>query len=141
MQVDIEHKMAIILVAFLVLFVGVAFAYNYYATISTHGSITTTINVETSVTDIDWGNIEPGQSTNLTIQVRTVGNTPVTLYVTASNWGPIAIEPYLALSSNATNLTIAPNEWVNIWLNLYVLDTIVGFTDFSFDITIEGIAT
>jgi len=114
----------------------------------TIGSIGTVmaINVEvywdqegTQVVDqIDWGNLEPGQSVDKTIYIKNTGNAALTLTMTYSGWVPLEAGNYITLSWDNEGATVDPDGVVAAVLTLSVSNSISGITNFSFNIIIEG---
>lgn len=114
----------------------------------TIGSIGTVkaINVEvywdqegTQVVDqIDWGNLEPGQSGDKTIYIKNTGNAALTLTMTYSSWVPLEAGNYITLSWDNEGATVDPDGVVAAVLTLSVSNSISGITNFSVNIIIEG---
>jgi len=90
------------------------------------------------VTDIDWGNCEPGDVVNMTIFVKNTGNAPMTLNMSYSGWNPVEAGNYISLSWDQEGASIDADQVVAAVLTLSVSDLITGVTDFSFNIVIEG---
>jgi hypothetical protein len=90
-----------------------------------------------NVTSIDWGFLEPGETTNVTVYVKNDGNIPVALFMKTDNWSPLLASENIALSWNRESYVLNPGS-VEAVLTLVVAEDIEGVTDFSFDITITG---
>lgn len=90
------------------------------------------------VTSIDWGNPEPGDSLNRTIYVKNTGSAPMTLNMSCSGWSPVEAENYLALTWDKEGAQVDAGVVVQAVLTLSVSESVSGFTDFSFNIVIEG---
>ena len=41
-----------------------------------------------NVTSVDWGLLEPGEASNVTVFIQNEGNIPVVLNMTTDNWNP-----------------------------------------------------
>jgi len=116
-------------------------------TLSSSGTVNT-VNVEVFwdvdctqiITDIDWGVLDPGESTSKTIYVKNTGSTAMMLNMTYSGWNPVEAGTYLSLTWDREGATVVVDEVVGAVLTLHVLDTIAGITSYSFDITIAGSA-
>lgn len=89
--------------------------------------------------EINWGMLEPSQSVTYPIYIVNIGNTPMNLSYSTSNWLPLIAENYLSLAWSYTNQTLLPNEGLDIDLTLTVSSSIENITDFSFDTTISAI--
>lgn len=92
-----------------------------------------------NVTSIDWGFLEPGATVNKTVYINNDGNIPVVLSLTTEDWNPASASDNLSLSWNregyVLNTTVPVTPTV---LTLSVSPTIIGITNFSFDIIITG---
>ena len=116
-------------------------------TLSSSGTVNT-INVEVFwdvdctqiITDIDWGVLDPGESTSKTIYVKNTGSTAMMLNMTYSGWNPVEAGTYLSLTWDREGAIVAVDEVASAMLTLHVSDTIAGITSYSFDITIAGSA-
>ena len=116
-------------------------------TLSSSGTVNT-VNVEVFwdvdctqiITDIDWGVLDPGESTSKTIYVKNTGSTAMMLNMTYSGWNPVEAGTYLSLTWDREGAIVAVDEVVSAMLTLHVSDTIAGITNYSFDITIAGSA-
>ena len=87
---------------------------------------------------IDWGVIEPGATTNVTLYIRNEGNAAVTLSLTTANWDPSEASNFMTLEWDYDGRTLNPNEVIQVTLALSVSSSIEGITSFSFDIIITG---
>ncbi|MHA1711240.1 MAG: hypothetical protein ACTSUS_04140 [Candidatus Freyarchaeota archaeon] len=87
---------------------------------------------------IDWGVIEPGATTNVTLYIRNEGNAAVTLSLTTENWNPSEASNFMTLEWDYDRRTLNPNEVIQVTLTLSVSSSIEGITSFSFDIIITG---
>ena len=114
-------------------------------TIGSHGSVKA-IGVRVywdssctnEVSSIDWGVIEPGSYTNVTVYVKNTGNSDATLTLSTENWSPSNASNYMTLTWNYDGQSIEPNDVIQVELTLAVASNITGITDFSFDIVIIG---
>jgi hypothetical protein len=92
-----------------------------------------------NVTSIDWGFLEPGTTTNVTVYIRNEGSIPVVLNMTTDNWNPTFASNNMTLSWNregyVLNTTVSTVQTV---LTLSVSPSINGVTNFTFDIVITG---
>jgi uncharacterized repeat protein (TIGR01451 family) len=99
---------AIVGLCFALLAVGVFAAVSYSKIINSTGSITAIGNVaiysdstgQSSLNQITWGNINPGESSTFTIYVKNTGNTPMTFTITTSNFIPVTMAQYMTLTWN-----------------------------------------
>jgi len=90
------------------------------------------------VSSIDWGILEPGSNVNKTVYIRNEGNIAAKLSMTTSNWSPSNASNYITLNWNYGNQTLNVNEAIQVKLTLSISSSIVGITNFSFDITIAA---
>lgn len=88
---------------------------------------------------LNWGVIEVGSSSNLTVYVRNEYSSAVSLRVEASNWTPSAASNYMSLNWNYTGQVLSTNEVIAVELTLTVHPTIIDITDFSFETIITTV--
>lgn len=111
------------------------------------GGTITSLNVEifnniqcTEVcTNINWGALTPGESTNQTIYIRNSGNRQLTLFLTVENWTPSNASNYLNLTWNKENTNLVPNQLTMATLILSTDMEISSIDNFAFEIIITGI--
>ncbi len=89
-------------------------------------------------TSIEWGELEKGGSTTVTIYVKNVGDSPQTLSLVTSDWTPTSAAEYLTLTWNYNNQPLNPNGVVQITLTLSVDSDSQGITDFGVNLLIVG---
>jgi len=90
------------------------------------------------VSSVDWGMVEPGGSSNVTVYVKNLEDIGVTLYLTTQNWDPSEASQYVSLGWNYTGVALEPEECIPIELTLTVSANATGLTDFSFEIVVTG---
>ncbi len=88
------------------------------------------------VSFVDWGDIQPGSTVDVTVFVRNEGSQAFSLNITAENWYPIETTSYMIFSSDYTGQIIDLQEVVQITLSLTTSSSIERITSFSFDITV-----
>jgi len=109
------------------------------ATIKTVGvGVYKDVNFTVSVTQIDWGVLEPGTTKNHTVYLRNESNVPISLNMTTQNWNPPAAEQFISVSWDQEGKTLEPNQVVSVIFTLSVSADISGVTSFSFEIVIIG---
>jgi hypothetical protein len=91
-----------------------------------------------SVSSIDWGFLEPGETTNVTIYIKNEGNIPVVLNMTTENWVPASASDYITLTWYREGYLLDSDSVVQSVLTLSVDPNISEVTSFSFDIVIAG---
>ena len=148
-MIDKRRYSLYLLIAIVAIFSGLAVSglVTVTRTLSSSGTIKT-INVEVFwdagctqvIADIDWGGLEPGESTSQTIYVKNTGSTAMMLSMTYSGWNPLEAGTYLSLTWDREGAIVAVDEVASAMLTLHVSDTIAGITSYSFDITIAGSA-
>ena len=147
--IDKRRYSLYLLIAIVAIFSGLAVSglVTVTRTLSSSGTIKT-INVEVFwdagctqiITDIDWGVLEPGESTSQTIYVKNTGSTAMMLSMAYSGWNPVEAGTYLSLTWDREGAIVAVDEVASAMLTLHVSDTIAGITSYSFDITVAGSA-
>ena len=95
-------------------------------------------NVTNKVDTIDWGILEPGAQSSVTIYFHNEGNFAVTLSKSASNWNPEVASNYLTLSWNYNGQILEAGKNLQVTLTLSVSANVIGITDFGFDIIVLG---
>jgi hypothetical protein len=88
------------------------------------------------VSFIDWGDIQPGSTVNVTLFVRNEGGQAISLNITAENWNPIETTSYMTFDSDYGDQTINPQETIQITLSLTTSSSIEKITTFGFDINV-----
>lgn len=86
---------------------------------------------------IEWGIIEPGSHTNVTVHIRNEGNVPMYISLNTTNWDPPHTSQYMTLSWDYSGQALQLNEVIETTLMLSVSSTLQNVTDFAFDITIS----
>jgi hypothetical protein len=89
-------------------------------------------------TTINWGSLNPGGSTTVTIYVKNTGNIPLTLSKAETAWSPTTTSSYIALSWNRDGTVLQPGASISSSLNLVISSSIVGITNYSFNVNIIG---
>ena len=96
------------------------------------------VNCRSTVTQIDWGLLDPGGTANVTVYLKNVGNAPLTLSLNTENWDPLNVSDYITLQWDYQGESVNPGQVREVVLVLSVSSTITGITDFRFDIIIIG---
>lgn len=91
-----------------------------------------------NVTFVDWGFLEPGATSNVTVYIKNGGNIPVVLNVTTDSWSPSSASDHMVLSWNREGYVLNAGSVVQTVLTLSVSSDISEVTSFGFDIIISG---
>ncbi len=113
----------------------------YNATISTKGNIKA-VGVQfyfdsagsVGTSQIDWGTLDPGQTVNVTLYMKSTSNVPVVAGISVGNFNPPSGSSYLACIWDYNGITVNPGQMIPIVFTLQVESTVTGITAFSFDI-------
>ena len=109
------------------------------ATIKTVGvGVYKDVDFTVSVTQIDWGVLEPGATKNFTAYLRNESNVPIFLNMTSQNWNPPAAESFISVSWDQEGKRLEPDQVVSLTFTLSVSAEVSGVTSFSFEIVITG---
>jgi hypothetical protein len=116
----------------------------YQATISTHGTIKAvgvafyndSLGVN-AASQINWGTLEPGQTVNVTLYMKSTSNVAVTCSMAVGNFNPPIGSNYLACTWNYSG-SLSPSQLVPVVFTLVAANTITGIAAFSFDISVVG---
>lgn len=88
---------------------------------------------------IQWGTLDPGESSDETVYIRNDGNVAVVLSRTTENWDPSSASSHITLSWNLEEgYVLNPGQSVQTVLTLSVSSSISGVESFTFDIIITG---
>jgi len=90
------------------------------------------------VSSINWGQIPPGGNSIATVYCKNTGNAPINMTMFADNWNPAVAANYMTLSWDYADQIINPGATLKVVFTLNVSPAVIGFTAFSFDITIVG---
>jgi hypothetical protein len=91
-----------------------------------------------AVTSVNWGYIEIGKDTNVTVFVKNTGTVPLTLSLMTSNWNPMDLGTYCTLAWDYSGDKIETNSVMPVILILKVSPDTQEVTNFQFQITITG---
>jgi hypothetical protein len=135
----------LLIMLFSISVVGISGLLTTSISVPSHGNIKT-INVEVfwnqactqPVSNIDWGNPEPGETVTKTIYIKNSGNAPLTLSLIEDNWTPSNADNYMTISWSREGDTINAGSIMQSSVSLQVSSNISGITDFSVNLTIEG---
>jgi len=94
-------------------------------------------NCTNPVSFLDWGDIQPGSTINVTVFVRNEGSQTISLNITAENWYPIETASYMIFSIDYMGQKVNPQETVQITLSLTTSSSIEEITSFNFDINVN----
>ena len=114
--------------------------------INSDGTITS-MNVEIfnkvesteACTNINWGTLTPGESTNQTVYIKNSGNKQLTLFLTVENWTPTNASSHLTLTWDKESTKLDPDQVTMATLILSADLEITSIDNFAFDIIITGI--
>jgi hypothetical protein len=94
------------------------------------------IGCTSPLSSIDWGALDPGSNNNVTVYIRSEGNSVVSLTMNTTNWNPSTASNYMTLTWNYGGQSINVGAAVQVKLTLSVSASVAGITNFSFDINI-----
>lgn len=77
-------------------------------------------NLETKRETLDWGEIETGMSSNLTLYVKSTSNFVVTVNLTLTDWDPQNISDYLSITWDYNGTLLNPGDVIPVTLTLTV---------------------
>ncbi len=89
------------------------------------------------VTAVDWGAIDVGSSSVVTLWVKSNSTIPITLAISADSFQPALAGQYLTLTWNYNGAQLLPGQSVPIDLTLQVSPDTHDVAAFSFMMTIE----
>lgn len=102
-------------------------------------------SLKNETTEIQWGTIYSGSSSNVSIYLQSISNLEAALQLNTSNWEPFNMSRYMNLTWNYNQTTLGPDEVIQVTLTLttssspdfiqYLITNDVR--EFSFDILIS----
>jgi DNA-binding transcriptional ArsR family regulator len=93
------------------------------------------------VSEIDWGELEPGDSRTVNFYVVNDGDVSLTMDMNVTDWTPVVAEKYLVLIWEADGAVVAVGELRMTSMTLTVSAGITGVDSFSMTIMIAGTET
>jgi len=93
-------------------------------------------NRSSTVSFIEWGDIEPESAKNVSLFIRNEGTVAAGLFLSTDNWNPSNASEFMTLTWDYNGQTLDLFEIVPITLTLHVSTSISGIKSFSFDIII-----
>lgn len=84
------------------------------------------------LTNIDWGELEPGQTANKTIYLKNTGNKAATLTLTTEDWAPAAAESAITVTWNKQGAVIAAKSTASATITITISPSITGVEDFTY---------
>jgi len=96
------------------------------------------VNFNVSVTEIDWGILEPGESKNFSAYIVNKSNVPLALTMTTLDWQPNNASKFATFTWTYDGREIPVNGYTAVTFALTVSEAISGIDGFSFTIIIVG---
>jgi hypothetical protein len=92
-----------------------------------------------TISNIDWGLLEPASTTTITIYIRNTSPSSAFLNMTTRNWTPQGTENYISLSWDREAFELKPNQTVETKLTLHISSNVKDITEFNFEILINAV--
>lgn len=105
-------------------------------TITNQGTVNV-VGVESDVSSVDWGTLNPGDVATQIVRFRRTGNVDVTLSITVQNWIPSNAPNYFTVSWNYTNQPVS-TSWLPVEFTLTVASN-TTLPSFNFDIYVVAV--
>ena len=90
----------------------------------------------TEVSSINWGDLEPGASNNITVYIKNLGTSETTLYLSTQNWSPSEAQNYLSIDWDYDDSPLDSDAILPVQLTITVSTDITDIDTFSFEIII-----
>lgn len=87
-------------------------------------------------TSIDWGTMQPGSMSGVTLYLKNTQALNATLSMNSSSWQPSTIQQYFTLAWNYSGAILQPAQTIPVQLTLSVSLDVRNSTNFSFDINL-----
>lgn len=89
---------------------------------------------------ISWGSVNAGTNTTQTIYLKNLGNTPITLNLSATAWQPTNASSYLSISWDKQAAILNAGQSTQATITLTISTSVEGITDFNTELIISGIS-
>ena len=86
---------------------------------------------------IDWGYFVPGETKNVTVYIKRIGNVNATLWLLSDNWNPENASEYFNLTWNREGYLMT-EDVIDATITLTLLNE-TYFTSFSFDLIVKAV--
>jgi hypothetical protein len=149
-QVELKFKKIWLVIIILALLIPASYAVaavQFQASVSTQGNIKSVGILfygnsagTTLKSTIDWGTIEPGQTVNSTLYMKSTSSVAVSVSMAVGNFVPASGSGYLSCTWSYDDKTLNPGQLVAVIFTLKAANTITDITSFSFDIGVVGVA-
>jgi len=96
------------------------------------------VNFTVTVTQIDWGILEPGESKYFAAYVRNEGNVPIVLAMRTEEWNPPNALASINVTWDCEGVQLPVDGFVPATFTLHVDPGASGIRSFSFTIVIIG---
>lgn len=96
------------------------------------------VNFTVSVTEIDWGIVEPGENKSFSAYILNESNVPVTLTMQTEDWRPANASSWISLSWDYDGSEIPVDGSIPVTFVLTLDPATSGIDTFSFTIVIVG---
>jgi hypothetical protein len=96
------------------------------------------INFTVSVTQINWGIVEVGESKNFSAYIVNRSNVPINLSMKTESWSPVNASDFITLTWNYGGDQLPVGGYVFVTFVLHVSQTTSGLDAFSFTIVVTG---
>jgi len=96
------------------------------------------VNFTVSVTEIDWGVVEPGENKSFSVYIKNESNVPITLTMQTEDWSPATASSFINFSWDYNGSEIPVDGSIPVTFVLNVDPATAGFDAFSFTIVIVG---
>jgi hypothetical protein len=95
-------------------------------------------NCTVRMTQIDWGFLDPGQTKNYSVYVKSQSNVDITLTMATEDWNPSNATAVVGVSWDCQGRQVSAGAAVLANLTLTMSQTTNGLSDFTFTIVFTG---
>lgn len=88
------------------------------------------------VSEVNWGNLTPGEVKNITVYMRNEGTIPVTLSMVTESWDPPSAEIFISLAWDYDGRELAVDAIIPVVFTLTVSPDVTGIYDFTFNVVV-----
>ena len=92
----------------------------------------------TILESIDWGNIEPGDTKNITAYIHNPGNSEAVIHVATGNYTPASLQAYSSFTCPLNSTMVGGGETVETVFSLNVFLNVTEIEEFMFDVVVSA---
>jgi len=92
----------------------------------------------TVLESVDWGNLSPGETKNVTAYIHNTGNVNATITVKTESYEPTMFSNYSTFTCPLNNTMLRASQIAETTFTLFIHFDVDNVTDFTFNIIVTG---